>query len=114
MPRYDDSQRSRNRSSSEEVHKRPDKLKDGGMPQCGMPLQISIPWKWLKGTLRVLNDTPLRAHIDEELRNNGLRGEYNVSRPSDGNCDGHVRERSPPWLMREICPSMASDVPDLP
>nr|CAN66584.1 hypothetical protein VITISV_017093 [Vitis vinifera] len=47
--------------------------------------------KWLKGTLRVSNDAPLRAHIDEELRNNGLRGEYNVSRPSDGNCDGHVK-----------------------
>ena len=27
--------------------------------------------KWLKGTLRVSNDAPLRAHIDEELRNNG-------------------------------------------
>ena len=55
MPQYDDSQRSRN-GFSEEVHKRPDKLKDGGMPQCDMPLQISIRWKWLKGTLRVSND----------------------------------------------------------
>ena len=34
MPQYDDSQRSRNRLSSEKVYKRPDKLKDGGMPQC--------------------------------------------------------------------------------
>ena len=71
MPQYDDSQRSRNGLSSEEVHKRPDKLKDGGMPQCDMPLQISIRWKWLKWTLRVSNDAPLRAHIDEKLRNNG-------------------------------------------
>ena len=39
----------------------------GGAPQCGMPLQISIRWKWLKGTLRVSNDAPLRAHIDEEM-----------------------------------------------
>ena len=30
MSRYGDSQRSRNRSSSEKVHKRPDELKDGG------------------------------------------------------------------------------------
>ena len=34
MPQYDDSQRSRNRLSSEKVHKNPDKPKDGGMPQC--------------------------------------------------------------------------------
>ena len=33
MPQYDDSQRSRNRLSSEKVHKNPDKPKDGGMPQ---------------------------------------------------------------------------------
>ena len=44
---------------------------NGGMPQRGMSLQISICWKWLKGTLRVSNDAPLRAHIDEKLRNNG-------------------------------------------
>ena len=37
MPRYDDSQRSRNRSSSEEVHKRSDELQDGSMPQCDDP-----------------------------------------------------------------------------
>ena len=37
MPQYDDSQISRNGLSSEEVHKRPDKLKDGGMPQCDDP-----------------------------------------------------------------------------
>ena len=71
MPQYDDSQRPRNRLGSEKVLKRYDELKDGGMPQCGMPLQISICWKWLKGTLRVSNDAPLRAHIDEKLRNNG-------------------------------------------
>ena len=63
-----------------------------------MPLQISIRWKWLKGTLRVSNDASLRAHIDEELRNNGQWGEYNISRLSDGNCNGYVRERSPPGL----------------
>ena len=32
MPQYDDSQRSRNRMSSEKIRKRSDKLKDGGMP----------------------------------------------------------------------------------
>ena len=77
---------------------RSDELKDGGTPQCGMSLQISIRWKWLRGTLRVSNDAPLKAHIDEELRSNGHRGEYNISRPSDGNCNGYVRERWPPWL----------------
>ena len=44
------------------------------------------------------NDAPLRAHLDEELRNNGQRGEYNISRPSAGNCNKYVREQSPPWL----------------
>ena len=44
---------------------------NGGMPQRGMSLQISIRWKWLKGTLRVSDDAPPRAHIDEKLRNNG-------------------------------------------
>ncbi len=70
----------------------------GNMPQCGMPLQISNCYKWLKGALRVSNDAPLSDHVNEELRNNGQWGEYNISRPSDGDCDGHVRERSPPWL----------------
>ena len=37
MPQCGDSQRSRNRSSSEKVRKRPDKPKDGGMPQCEDP-----------------------------------------------------------------------------
>ena len=71
MPQYDDSQRSRCGSSDEKNRKIPGGLKGGGMPQCGVPLQISICWKWPKGTLRVSNDAPLRAHIDEELRNNG-------------------------------------------
>ena len=74
------------------------------MPQCGMSLQISIRWKWLKGTLRASNDAPLRAHLDEELRSNGQWGEYHISRPSDGNCNGYVRERSPPRLNKGNMP----------
>ena len=40
MPQYNDSQRSRNRSSSEKVRKRSDKLKDGVMPQCRIVTNI--------------------------------------------------------------------------
>ena len=32
MPQYDDSQRSRNRSSNEKTYERSNELKDGGMP----------------------------------------------------------------------------------
>ena len=92
-----DSQRPRNGLCSEKVLKRFDEPKDGGTPRCGLPLQISIRWKWLKGTLRVSNDASLRAHIDEELRSNGHRGEYNISRSSDGNCNGYARKRSFPY-----------------
>ena len=40
MPQYDDSQRSRNRSSSEKICKRSNELKNGGMPQCKLVTNI--------------------------------------------------------------------------
>ena len=40
MPQYDDSQRSRNRSSSEKIRKISNELKDGGMPQCKIVTNI--------------------------------------------------------------------------
>ena len=50
MPQYDDSQRSRNRSSSEKISKRSNELKDGGMPQCKIVTNIRYrmsPYKTL-------------------------------------------------------------------
>ena len=66
MPQYDDSQRSRNRSSSEKICKISNELKDEGMPQCKIVSNIRhrmSPYKTLQG---MLNDYAMKkSNINE-------------------------------------------------
>ena len=66
MPQYDDSQRSRNRSNSEKIYKRPNKLKDGGMPQCKIVTNIRhrmSPYKTLQDMFN--DDAMKKSNINE-------------------------------------------------
>ena len=60
MPQYDDSQRSRNRSSSEKNRKRSGGLKDGGMPQCRIVTHIRHGISPYKTLWDMLNDDAMQ------------------------------------------------------
>ena len=54
MPQYDDSQKSRNKSSNEKICKKSNELKDGGMPLCKIVTNIRhrmLPYKTLQNML---------------------------------------------------------------
>ena len=60
MPQYDNSQRSRNRMSSEKDRKRSGGLKDGGMPQCEIVTNIRHRMSPNKTLWDMLNDDAMK------------------------------------------------------
>ena len=66
MPQYDNSQRSKNKSSSEKICKRSYELKDGGMPQCKIVTNISYRMSPSKTLQDMLNDDAMKkSNINE-------------------------------------------------
>ena len=66
MPQYDDSQRSRNRSSNEKICKKSYELKDGGMPQCKIITNIRHKMSPYKTFQDMLNDDAMKkSNINE-------------------------------------------------
>ena len=66
MPQYDDSQRSRNRSSNEKNCKRFDELNDGGMPQCKIVNNIRHKMSPYKTLQDMLNDHAMKKYNIKE------------------------------------------------
>ena len=60
MPQCENPQRSRNRSSSEKICKRSDELKDGGMPQCKIVTNIRHRMSPYKTLQDMLNDDAMK------------------------------------------------------
>ena len=89
------SQRSTNASDNHEINTRHGKPKERGYAPVWHAAANLNP---LEMAARDSTSLERRSHIYEKLRNNGQWGEYNISRSSDGNCNGYVREWSPPWL----------------
>ena len=66
MPQYDDSQESGNRLRIQKICKRYDEIKDGGMPQCKIVINIRhkmSPYKTLQDMLN--DDVMKRSNINE-------------------------------------------------